>query len=62
MGTGFHYLHNEKRFIVTNWHNLTGRDFFSGKNLNKQARTLYGLRSTLLSGNLPQRLRFEISG
>lgn len=38
-GTAFHYFHGGKRFIVTNWHNLTGRDFFSRKNLNEQART-----------------------
>lgn len=38
-GTAFHYLHDGKRFIVTNWHNLTGRDFFNGRNLNEQART-----------------------
>lgn len=39
VGTAFHYLHDGKRFIVTNWHNLTGRNFFSGKNLNTLART-----------------------
>lgn len=38
-GTAFHYLHNETRFIVTNWHNLTGKDFFSGNNLSKSGRT-----------------------
>lgn len=38
-GTAFHYQHNGQRFIVTNWHNVTGRDFFSGKNLNTLART-----------------------
>lgn len=25
--------------MVTNWHNLTGKDFFSGSNLNRDART-----------------------
>ncbi|MDB6453590.1 hypothetical protein [Falsirhodobacter sp. 20TX0035] len=38
-GTAFHYLHNGQRFIVTNWHNLTGRNFFSRKNLNTLGRT-----------------------
>lgn len=38
-GTAFHYTYEGRRFIVTNWHNLTGKDFFTGKNLNAQART-----------------------
>lgn len=38
VGTAFHYHHNGQRFIVTNWHNVTGRDFFSGKNLTALAR------------------------
>jgi len=38
-GTAFHYLCDGNRFIVTNWHNLTGRNFFSGENLNNSART-----------------------
>lgn len=38
IGTAFHYLHKGMRFIVTNWHNVTGQDFFTGKNLNENAR------------------------
>lgn len=38
VGTAFHYQHNGQRFIVTNWHNITGRNFFSGRNLNELAR------------------------
>jgi hypothetical protein len=37
--TAFHYLYNEERFIVTNLHNVTGRNFFDGKPLNGLART-----------------------
>jgi hypothetical protein len=35
-GTAFHYWLNGMRFIVTNWHNVTGVDFFSRTNLNKK--------------------------
>lgn len=38
-GTAFYYLHDGKRFLVTNWHNFTGRNFFDNKNLDKNART-----------------------
>ena len=37
--TAFHYAYNGERFIVTNLHNVTGRNFFNGKALNGHART-----------------------
>lgn len=37
-GTAFHYMFGGKRFIVTNWHNVSGLDFFSRRNLNTNAR------------------------
>jgi hypothetical protein len=36
--TAFHFTFRNERFIVTNLHNLTGKDFFSGKSLSKLAR------------------------
>lgn len=38
-GTAFYYTVAETRYLVTNWHNMTGRDFFSGKNLKSHGRT-----------------------
>jgi hypothetical protein len=38
-GTAFNYLYRDKNFIVTNWHNITGKNFFTRKNLNRDSRT-----------------------
>lgn len=31
IGTAFHYLHKEKQYLVSNWHNATGREPKSNK-------------------------------
>jgi hypothetical protein len=38
-GTAFNYLHNDTNYIITNWHNLAGRDFFTRDHINRQSRT-----------------------
>jgi hypothetical protein len=34
-GTGFLWRHEEKVYLITNWHNVTGVHPFKGKHLNK---------------------------
>lgn len=34
-GTAFHYQSGESRFLVTNWHNLTGRDRFTNEVIDR---------------------------
>jgi hypothetical protein len=33
-GTGFIWNHKEKQYLITNWHNLTGQNPFTGKHLS----------------------------
>jgi hypothetical protein len=50
-GTGFVWKLREQHYLVTNWHVLSMRDFFSGANLRKDAgkpncvRTLFNVRT-----------------
>jgi Trypsin-like peptidase domain len=50
-GTGFMWLLRDQYYLVTNWHVLAMRDFFTGKNLRKDAgrpnilRTLFNIRT-----------------
>jgi len=50
-GTGFMLLLRDQYYLVTNWHVLAMRDFFTGKNLRKDAgrpnilRTLFNIRT-----------------
>ncbi len=37
-GTGFFFEVDDQWFVVTNWHNVTGRDFQTSKLLSKHAR------------------------
>ena len=37
-GTGFFFETGDRWFLVTNWHNVTGRDFQTGKVISKLAR------------------------
>lgn len=37
MGTGFVWKAGEQFFLITNWHNLSGRDPITGKHLSKTA-------------------------
>ena len=37
-GTAFFHETDGKWFVITNWHNVTGRDFQTGKTLSSQAR------------------------
>ncbi|MEH6828570.1 trypsin-like peptidase domain-containing protein [Parasphingorhabdus sp.] len=34
IGTGFFYKYGSQRYLVTNWHNVTGIDFQSGKSIS----------------------------
>ena len=49
-GTGFIWKNAEQHYLVTNWHVLSMRDFFTGANLRKDAgrpnllRTLFNIR------------------
>jgi len=38
-GTAFVYAQNDQRYLVTNWHNVTGRNSLTHKNLSAQAAT-----------------------
>src|SRR5262252_6832932 len=50
-GTGFMWLIRDRYYLVTNWHVLSMRDFFTGQNLRKDAgrpnvlRTLFNIRT-----------------
>ncbi|MFM1662262.1 serine protease family protein [Aeromonas salmonicida] len=37
-GTAFHYLYNGRLFLVTNWHNISGRHFLTKEPLSKNQR------------------------
>ena len=37
VGTGFIWEHAGKHFLITNWHNVSGRDVFTKKHLSKTA-------------------------
>jgi hypothetical protein len=37
LATAFHYFHKDATYLITNWHNVTGRDPASGKCLHTQA-------------------------
>jgi hypothetical protein len=45
-GTGFIWRAGKTNYLVTNWHVLSGRDFFTGKNLDEE----HGGRPTVLRG------------
>jgi hypothetical protein len=36
-GTAFVWSSNKNYFLITNWHNLSGRDLFTGKHLSEKA-------------------------
>jgi hypothetical protein len=50
-GTGFMWLIRDQYYLVTNWHVLSARDFFTGGNLRKDAgrpnilRTLFNIQT-----------------
>jgi hypothetical protein len=50
-GTGFVWKQQEQHYLVTNWHVLSMRDFFTGANLRKDAgrpnrlRTLFNVQT-----------------
>ena len=50
-GTGFVWKQQEQHYLVTNWHVLSMRDFFTGANLRKDAgrpnrlRTLFNIKT-----------------
>jgi hypothetical protein len=46
VGTGFLWQDQEAFYLITNWHNVTGRDPFSGKHLSKTAGEPNRLRVT----------------
>lgn len=58
-GTGFMWQIGEQYYLVTAWHVLTMRDFFTGQNLRPDAgrpnvlRTLSNIRTGLFSRSLP---------
>lgn len=37
IGTGFVWEHEEKFYLITNWHNVSGRDPFTGRHLSPKA-------------------------
>ena len=57
-GTGFFYETGGNSFVVANWHNVTGRDFQTGKPISDLARVptrLIAKLSTYVSGPSPDR-------
>jgi hypothetical protein len=37
LGTAFFWQHGQKYFLITNWHNVSGKDPFTGKHVSKTA-------------------------
>jgi hypothetical protein len=52
-GTGFVWRAGKTDYLVTNWHVLSGRDFFTGENLNR-----HGGRPTIVRGLFDLRAGF----
>lgn len=52
LGTGFIIQHNSKYFLLTNWHVISGKDYYTGKNSDEKGRLPNSIKINYHSNNL----------
>lgn len=61
-GTAFYFMHNQEWFLITNWHNISGRNFLTKSPLSKNGRFPTYLKAKISSyvskGSKPQDNQF----